>query len=338
MLVALSLTPIDFFSDIRFHPVPLVVILAGVAWYWSRVRRVDASGTPWPRWRIAAFALTVALIAAATLSGLDAYLRTSFSVHAVQQLGLFMLAPPFLALSAPVTLAVESTTPESGERIRRVVTGPVGKVVLNPALSWPAYAAALFALYFGGQYRLGVEHAWMLQLTNLELLVVGYLFISPVIGSDPKPFRLAVGWRVLYLLVLTVFYAVLGMAMESQRHPIAPGLTVSDLHTGGGDVWSTAELFTIAATIGVLVQWLRVDEGHARRADKVNAEEDARQLAIWRANRREAALADVRASESLIVRSRPSGTDRSERSFSMSRSAGAPEDDALAIDPADPRS
>jgi putative copper resistance protein D len=320
VLATLDLGPTDFFSRITFHPVPLVVVVLAVAWYVSRVRRLSARGEHWPVARSAAFALATALVAAATLSGLDAYLRTSFSVHAIQQLMLFMLAPPFLALSAPLTLGVEAGG-KGAARLRRLVLGPVGRVVLHPVAGWALYGSALFALYFSAQYRLGVEHAWVLQLTDLELLLVGWILVWPIFGVDPKPRRLPVGWRVVDVMFGTIYYSVLGMAMQSQQTRIAPGLTISDLHTGGGNLWSTAELFSILATIGILYQWLFVDLGRARRADRFNAEEDAAQLAAWRAARREAALADVRARESLLVRSRPAGTDRSERSFLSGRRA-----------------
>jgi cytochrome c oxidase assembly factor CtaG len=321
MVLALALTPLDFFSKIRFHPVPLVVIVALALWYRHGTRVLRRRGTTWPPIRSASWAFALALVAASTLSGLDAYATTSFSVHAVQQLGLFMLAPIFAALAAPATLAIESARPATGARIRRQIEHGVGRVVLEPTFGWALYAATIFTLYFSGQYRLSIEHSWALQLTNLELLVVGCLFLWPVIGADPRPRKLAIGWRLLYILVLTVSYAVLGLAMESQQTPIAPGLTVSDLHTGGGVLWTTGELLTILLTLGMLLQWLVVDEGYARRADNFNAEEDARQLAIWRAERRAVGLADVRARESVIVRSRPMGTSRSDASARSARAA-----------------
>jgi cytochrome c oxidase assembly factor CtaG len=328
MVAALHLTPVTFFSLARLEIAPLVVILVAVAWYGSAVRRVAATGRRWPRSRTASFALAVVIVAVSTLSGLDAFVATSFAVHSVQQMGLFLLAPPFVALSAPVRLLADSGGVSRAERIERVVRSPLAKLIGNPVTAWVLYGTALFVLYFGGQYRLGVEHAWALQLTNLELLAVGCLFAEVVLGADPKPYRLAIGWRVLYLLVATVFYGVLGLAMQSEQTRIAPHITVGNLHSGGGTLWSTAEVFAITATIGVVIQWLLVDEGHARRADRLNAEEDAAQLAAWRAARREAALADVRARDSVVVRSRPAGTDRSERSFGLgtARLRPSPED------------
>jgi putative membrane protein len=323
MLFSLALTPLDFFSKISFHPIPLVVIVALALWYRHRVRGLAARGRTWPPLRSASWALALLILAASTLSGLDAYVQTSFSVHAVQLLGVFMLAPVFACLAAPLTLAIEGSAPDRGARLRSRLQGGIGTVVYNPALTWALFAGSLFVLFFSGQYRLSIEHGWFLQLTNLELLIVGCLWIWPVIGVDPKPRRLQIGWRMLYVLVCTVYYSVLGLAMESQRTRIAPSLTVSDLHTGGGVLWSTGELLTISMTIGILLQWLAADEGHALRSDRGHAEEDAHQLALWRADRRAAGLADVRARESVIARSRPAGTDASDASAGSARRASA---------------
>jgi cytochrome c oxidase assembly factor CtaG len=336
VVTALALTPIDFFSKIGFHPVALVAVVAAWTAYESGVRRLARRNRSWPQARRASFATAMVIIAAATLSGLASYLHTSFSVTAVDELGLFMIAPVFLCLSAPLTLAIESSRPATGTRILDLVRGLPGQVLYNPAFSWAVFASSLYLLFFSGQYRAMVAHPWVLDLTDLELVVVGCIFLWPVIGADPRPRRLAIGWRMLYVLVCTVYYSVLGLAMESQRTPIAPGLAVSDLHTGGGVLWSTGELLTIAMSIGILLQWLAIDEGHARRADDRNAEEDARQLARWRAERRVAGLADVRARESVIVRSRPAGTASSDATAIAARRAGprpsSPEDPDRAPD------
>lgn len=326
MVLALDLTPFDLVTRIGFHPVPLAVLAVMVAWYWRGVRRLEAKGRKWPPMRSLAWGVGVFILAVATLSGLTAYDRTSFEVAAVQQLAIFMLAPVLLCLAAPLTLAMESSSEERARRLRQVTMGKVALVVRHPILAWALFAAGTFGLYLSRQYAWALAQPYGLGLLYLELLVVGCLWVWPVMGADPRPVRLAIGWRILYVLLAVVYYSVLGLAVESQRRPIAPGISVSDLHTGAGIIWSVGVLLSIGATIAVLLQWLQTDEGHARRADRYNAEEDAHQLALWRAHRRAAALADVRASESVVVRSRPAGTERSDASaLARVRTAPPPE-------------
>ena len=312
MVLALDLTPFDLVTRIGFHPAPLVALAVMVAWYWRAVRRLEATGRKWPPMRSLSWGVGILILVVATLSGLTAYDRTSFEVAAVQQLGIFMLAPVLLSLAAPLTLALESSSEQGARRLRQVFMGKVARVVRHPILGWALFAAGTFGLYLSRQYAWALAQPYGLGLVYLELLVIGCLWAWAVLGADPRPVPLAIGWRMLYVLLAVVYYSVLGLAVESQRHRIAPGITVSDLHTGAGIIWSVGVLLAIGASIGVLLQWLQTDEGHARRADRYNAEEDARQLALWRAHRRAAGLADVRASESVIVRSRPAGTERSD--------------------------
>jgi cytochrome c oxidase assembly factor CtaG len=266
MVVALDLSPFDIVTRIGFHPAPLLFLAGLTAWYRLAVARLNSQGRRWPPARSGAFALAIVLLAVATLSGLTSFDKTSFSVNAVQQLGVFMLAPVALCLSAPLTLAIEGASGASGARLRRWITGTPGLVLYNPALTWAVFAAAIFTLYLSHQYAWALAHAGGLDLVDLELLVVGCLFVWPVMGADPRPRSLAIGWRMLYVLLCVVYYSILGLAMES--------------------------------------------------------------LALWRRDRRAAALADVRARESVNVRSRPAGTERSDRSAQSARSWPAPDQPA----------
>ncbi len=312
------------------HVVALAVLALAAGWYARRVGGLRSRGTQWPLARTLLFAGAVVVVAIGTVP-----VAPGFVARAVQDLLLFLVAPPLLVLSGPLTLALEAGG-KGAELARRAVTGRVARAVMHPVTAWVIYGAALLGLYFGPEYRFGAAHPNVWLLIDLELVAVGWLFAWPLAGPDPKPRQLAIGWRVATVLFGTVYFSVLGLAMQSQHHPIAPGVTVGAMHAGGGYLWSSAELLTIAATIGLLWQWLFVDLGRARRADRLNAAEDAAQLAMWRAARREAGLADVRARESVIVRSRPSGTERSDDAFASARPAPRHEPEAPPLPPAAP--
>jgi putative copper resistance protein D len=173
--------------------------------------------------------------------------------------------------------------------------------------------------YLTHEYAWAVAHTGGITLLDGELFAVGCLWTWPLLGDDPRPATLGIGWKVLYSLFGVVFYSVVGLAIQSQNRPIAPALAIADFHTGAGVLWSVGSLWSITLAIGVVVQWLMVDEGHALRADRSNAEEDARQLAIWRAERRAAGMADLRARGSVVVGSRPAGTPRADASARSAR-------------------
>ncbi len=297
------------------HVVALAVLALAAGWYANRVARLRSLGGTWPLTRTLLFAGALTVIALGSVPVLP-----GFADRAVQDLALFLVAPPLLVLSGPLSLGLEAGGKGAG-LARRAVTGRVAAVVMHPVSEWVIYGTALLGLYFTPEYRLGAAHPDLRLLIDLELVALGWLFAWPLAGPDPKPRQLAIGWRIVTVLLGTVYFSVLGLAMQSQHRPIAPGVTVRAMHAGGGYLWSSAELLTIAATVGLVWQWLFVDLDRARRADRSNAAEDAAQLAIWRAVRREAGLADVRARESVIARSRPAGTGRSEEAFGSARAA-----------------
>src|SRR6266540_1043054 len=87
---------------------PWVGIVAATSGYLGAVWFVDRAhpATRVPRWRIAAWLAGVATIAVALISSVDVYAGSLFSVHMLQHLLLAMVAPPLLALGAPITLAL----------------------------------------------------------------------------------------------------------------------------------------------------------------------------------------------------------------------------------------
>ena len=75
----------------------------------------------------------------ATQSALAAYDTTLLSVHMVQHLILAMITPIFLALGAPLTLALRALPLEGRARLLAVIHSRVVRV-----LTFPAVAGAIF--------------------------------------------------------------------------------------------------------------------------------------------------------------------------------------------------
>lgn len=305
-----GLGPYGFLTDIRFHPAPLVILVAGtVAYVWA-VRRVRSGGGTWPAWRNWCFAGAVAALASATLSGLDAFERSSFRIVGVQHSLLIFVAPFLLALSAPVTLAIAAAGADRGERIRAVFTGRVARVLSTPLVAAVISGAPLFFLYFTPWFRVALDHQVVWELTNLVLFLAGCLFAWPMAAIDPLAKATGHGWRMIWLLLTLPYTTILGMALESQSRGLAPGVTEAEVHNGGGILWTVGGLLGLFAAILVLASWCRLEERSATRRDRVLDAEAAAQLAYWKANRRKAAeeagliagtAMDAQAAEALAV-------------------------------------
>jgi putative copper resistance protein D len=283
------MSPLDIFTQVSFEPVPTAFILVTTAWYLLMVRRL-AKGRRWPvartvSWLIGELMLTVALV-----SGMAVHDK-QFSVHAIQHILLAMAAPIFFALSAPITLTLAA----GGDRVRRgvnrILRSTAFRVVSHPVAAWAVYGTGMFVLYFTSLYRSSVENGAAHSGVNLGMLLAGCMFWWPVIGQDPLPFRLGYIPKMGYLIFAMPYYTILGMGLQSQSTPIAPGMSLSDLHNGGGLIWVAGELMGLIGVLIVFAQWLMADERRAKREDQVNDVAAAAQLAHWRATREAAARA-----------------------------------------------
>jgi putative membrane protein len=283
-------TPLQVVTQATFAPLPTALIVATTAAYLWGVRRLAERGREWPRLRSAAFLFGELLLTLGLVSGIDAH-DEIFTIHSVQHILISMLAPLFFALSAPITLALQASKRGVQTALLKVLHSPAAKVVSHPLFTWPFYGVSLFALYFTSLYALTLRNQTVHNFVHLHLIVAGCLFWWPVAGADPLPFRLGPWTKMLYLMLAMPFHTILGMALESQSTPIAPGMSLSSLHAGGGLMWVSGEAIGLLGTLVVFVGWLRSDEREARRYDRINEAAAAQQLAHWRATRDAAARA-----------------------------------------------
>src|SRR5262245_53929678 len=98
-------------TDWTLDPVPLVLCLAAAVLYAGGMRRLARRTPPhpWPWPRAASFFTGIASLLVATQSFIGAYDTALFSIHVVQHVLLGMVGPFFLALGAPITLALQAT-------------------------------------------------------------------------------------------------------------------------------------------------------------------------------------------------------------------------------------
>ena len=284
------MTPTEVLSQATFPIAPTVAIAVTTGAYLWGVQRLSARGRQWSHYRTSAFIAGQVFLALGLVSGIDAH-DDSFTVHTIQHILIGMLAPIALAFSAPITLALQAGNRQVQTTLIKLLHTRLAKLVSNPLFAWPLYGFSLFALYFTSLYAYTLHHQAVHELVHLHLILAGCVFWWPAVGVDPLPNRLSHWARMLYVLLAMPFHTILGMALESQTTPIAPGTSLADLHSGGGLMWIAGEAAGLIGTLAVFVQWLRADERAAKRSDRLNEAAATRQLAHWRAAREAAARA-----------------------------------------------
>jgi len=279
----------------RVDPVLAVGLVLAAGLYLWGLRELRSRGDRWPPGRTLAWlGGGLGTIAVATMTGLGTYDETLFSVHMIQHMLLSMVAPVFLALGAPVTLALR-TLPARGRRLLlAVLHSRAARVLTFPPLGWLLFVGSPFALYFSGWYPATLAHSWLHQLLHLHFLLVGGLFFWPLVGLDPLPGRLPHPARFLLVFAALPMHAILGLSIMNMRELIAAdhytrlGLgwvdPLADQQVGGGLLWASGDLVGLLMLAAVVVQWMRASDREAVRTDRqLDREQRARSAATGEA-------------------------------------------------------
>lgn len=262
----------------------LVVVLAGLHVALVRRRARLHPDRPWPVVRSVSFAAGLAVVAAATLSGLARYDSVLFSLHMVQHLLLGMIAPLLLALGAPVTLALQGSPRSVQTALLRVLDHPVARVLTHPIAAWSSFSLTLFVLYATPLLSLSLRNDTVHTAVHLHFLASGFLFCWSVLGVDVGRRRPSHAARLLAVALTIPFHAVLGLMITAGAdRPLAAaeygaavrhwgGSLAADQRTGAAILWGLGELWGLVLVVLVARRWM-VDD--ARRQAREDARLDA---------------------------------------------------------------
>ncbi|HEX7188485.1 MAG TPA: cytochrome c oxidase assembly protein [Actinomycetes bacterium] len=256
--------------------------------YLYGVHRLRARGDTWSRWRTVLFVgLGLGTFLLATTSGLAVYDTTLLWVHMVQHMVLGMITPIFLALGAPVTLALR-TLPRGGRRrLQAVLNSRVAKVLTFPVVAGVLFVANPFALYLTGWYEATLRDPLLHDLNHVHFVLIGCLWFWSILGLDPVPNRIPYPIRLVAVFATMPFHAFLGVAIMGASTLIAgdyyrdlgrdwgPSLE-KDQEIAGGVLWAAGDLVALLVLGALFVQWARASEREAvredRRLDRLEAE------------------------------------------------------------------
>jgi putative membrane protein len=255
--------------------VSLAIEVALAVWYLVSVRRLAARGRSWSRARTVCFCAGILLIVIAVQSGLAAYDDEDFWIHVIQHLLLMNFAPILLALSAPVTLALQASSRRTQRVLLSILHNPVVEFITHPIPVVIAAYATMLIYFLSPFYNFSLEHPLIHDLTHLHFLVSGCLFWWLIVGRDPSRWRLSYPAKLGLLAVGIPVNAVLGVSLTGAVVSIAPHFhTLGDTKAGGSILWVVGELTSLVAMGIVLYQWMQYEEREAVRADRRSDAED----------------------------------------------------------------
>jgi cytochrome c oxidase assembly factor CtaG len=271
--------------DWSFDPLVAVPLLAAAVLYLRGRQHILARDHRWPAQRTACFLTGLGTIALALQSPIERYDTALFSVHASQHLLLAMVAAPLLAMGAPITMLLMTTSAPARKRIVRVVHSLPVRIIGYPLIAWVLFTMTLYALYFSPLFDLSLRNQYVHDAIHLHFIAVGLLFWWPVVGVDPSRWRLHHLARVLYVFLMVPFHAFLGVAIMNSGHLLAPSLgdfvrdwgpsPLADQQAGGAIMWGTGDVISLVAVIAILASWASYEEKVAAREDRRIARERA---------------------------------------------------------------
>ncbi len=250
-------------------PLFMAVLVAAVALWYLRADWVLAGkGRRWSGLRTAAFMVGLLMVEIALGSPISTLTASYFQAHVLQHLLLMVIAPPLLALGAPSTLLLQTSSRKTKERWLRFLHSKPFALLSHPITVWFLYFGVMYVFFLTPFIGFAMAHMEVMDLVNLTFLFGATLYWWPVVGLDPIPrWKMGYGARMLTLALGVPVEAFLGIALLNNSKPAASIYTLASTHAGGGLLWVLSELFTVGALIPIFFQWMRSEDRAAARED-----------------------------------------------------------------------
>jgi putative copper resistance protein D len=257
---------------------PLVVLASVLAvgiWYLRAEWALAARGRRWQPQRTASFLCGLLSVDIALQSPVATFTGTYFQAHVIQHLFLMVVAPPLLALGAPSTLLLQTSSRQTKEHWLAVLRSKPFAVISHPFTAWCLYFGVMFAFFLTSAVNVAMNHMALMDLINVVFLFGATLYWWPMVGIDPIiHWKMNHGARMLNILIGSAIEAFLGIAILAQSHPIASMYTLASTHSGGALLWVSTEFVTLLAFVPIFIQWMHAEDRIGARADKAAPRRD----------------------------------------------------------------
>lgn len=283
-----ELTVARAFTSWTFDPWAFAIVAVLAAGYLAGVRRLRRSGRSWPRARSVSFlGLGLGTLVISTMWWPGVYVGVLFYARAVQTILQLLVAPMFLALGRPLSLAIAALPDRHGRRLAAAISSRTARVLTFPAISTVVLVAVPFLVYFTLWYTAFFHSGPVRALTYLALMAPGFVFFWTLVRVDPVPTVYPYLVALWITITEVVGDAILGIAVAGDSsliggayyravgRPWGPGLRF-DQALGGGTLWVLGDLVGLPFLVAQMFHMIKEDEAEAAEID---AELDARDAA-----------------------------------------------------------
>ncbi|WGH90580.1 cytochrome c oxidase assembly protein [Auritidibacter ignavus] len=287
-----------WFTEWRLNWLWVAIIVFLALWYLRAFLRLRRRGDNWPVLRLVSFMAGLVVLMWVTSGAPAVYGMILFSAHMVAHMTLTMIAPLFMVLGAPITLAMRSLPARAdGTRGPRewmlwLLQSWWAKLVTHPIFAAINFAGSILIFYYTPFFGFALDQHIGHELMNFHFLITGFIFASVMVGIDPLPHRPNYPLRLVLLLATMVFHAFIGVAMTGSESLLeaewfsaigrdwGPS-AIADQQIGGAIMWGIGEFPTVIMAIITVVQWRRHDLAVAARRDRRADRDGDAELQAW---------------------------------------------------------
>lgn len=265
----------------EIEPIVALGLLATAVAWWLLLRSIDRGHPEHPvpqrqRWL---FLAGLAVIAVALQSGIARYDTTLFSLHMVQHLLLTLVAPPLLALAAPITQLLRAASPANRQRfLLPILHSRILGVIGHPVVAWLAFAGVMWGTHFSVLFDQSLEDRLIHDLEHGLFLAAGLLFWWPLVAVDPAPRRMSYPARIAYVFLQLPQGSFLAMAILFAEYPIYAHYAtlggpygidaLADQRLAAGIMWFVGDVIFLVATLAVVAAWMRSESKSSAADDR----------------------------------------------------------------------
>jgi len=137
----------------------------------------------------------------------------------------------------------------------RVLRGPLGRVLVNPAVAALLNVGGMWVLYLTPLYELMQQVVLVHLLVMLHFLLAGYLYTLALVPVDPSPHKAGFPFRAVVLVVSLAAHGVLAKLLYA--YP-PPGVGTVDAHAGAQLMFYGGDAVEFAVIALLCAEWYRV--------------------------------------------------------------------------------
>ncbi|AWB90357.1 cytochrome c oxidase assembly protein [Homoserinimonas hongtaonis] len=176
-------------------------------------------GRRWPWFRSLFWVAGMAAAACGFVGPIASWSHTSFTGHMLAHLLVGMVAPLFLVLAAPVTLALRTLSVVPARRLSRLLNSAPARTVTNPVVAALLNVGGMWVVYRTPLFDAMQSNALLHLLVMAHFLAAGVLYTASLVLVDPSPHRASFPLRATVLVLSLAAHGVLAKLLYAYPPP-----------------------------------------------------------------------------------------------------------------------